>query len=50
VFGWWWLDLIAALLVAGLAVKEGLETWRGEGCCAAPAMATPAACHDDCCA
>jgi divalent metal cation (Fe/Co/Zn/Cd) transporter len=32
-FGWWWLDPIAALLVAGIAVKEGRETWRGEGCC-----------------
>jgi divalent metal cation (Fe/Co/Zn/Cd) transporter len=50
VFGWWWLDPIAALFIAGVAVKEGLETWRGEGCCAAPTMATPAAWHDDCCA
>jgi divalent metal cation (Fe/Co/Zn/Cd) transporter len=33
-FGWWWLDPIAALLVAGIAVKEGRETWRGDGCCA----------------
>jgi divalent metal cation (Fe/Co/Zn/Cd) transporter len=32
-FGWWWLDPIAALLVAGIAVREGRETWRGEGCC-----------------
>jgi divalent metal cation (Fe/Co/Zn/Cd) transporter len=49
VFGWWWLDPIAALFIAGVAVKEGLETWRGERCCAAPAMAMPAACQDDCC-
>jgi divalent metal cation (Fe/Co/Zn/Cd) transporter len=47
-FGWW-LDPIAALFIVGVAVKEGLETWQGEGCCAAPAMATPAACHDDRC-
>jgi divalent metal cation (Fe/Co/Zn/Cd) transporter len=33
-FGWWWLDPIAALLIAGIAIREGLETWRGEGCCA----------------
>jgi divalent metal cation (Fe/Co/Zn/Cd) transporter len=32
-FGWWWLDPIAALLVAGIAVKEGRETWRGDACC-----------------
>lgn len=35
-FGLWWLDPIAALVVAGVAVREGLETWRGEArseCC-----------------
>jgi divalent metal cation (Fe/Co/Zn/Cd) transporter len=47
--GWWWLDPIAALLVAGVATREGLETWRGEGCCAAPALAPAAGCTDDCC-
>jgi divalent metal cation (Fe/Co/Zn/Cd) transporter len=35
-FGWWWLDPAAALLIAAVAVREGVETWRGEGCCAAP--------------
>jgi divalent metal cation (Fe/Co/Zn/Cd) transporter len=30
--GWWWLDPIAALAIAGLAVREGLESWRGESC------------------
>jgi divalent metal cation (Fe/Co/Zn/Cd) transporter len=33
-FGWWWLDPIAALLVAAVAFKEGRGAWRGEGCCA----------------
>jgi divalent metal cation (Fe/Co/Zn/Cd) transporter len=32
-FGLWWLDPLAAFVVAGLAVKEGLESWRGEACC-----------------
>jgi divalent metal cation (Fe/Co/Zn/Cd) transporter len=31
-FGLWWLDPVAALVVAGVAVKEGRESWRGEGC------------------
>lgn len=31
--GWWWLDPLAALLIATVAVREGLETWQGEGCC-----------------
>ena len=46
-FGWWWLDPIAALVIGGVAVREGLETWRGEGCCATPALARPR-CHDEC--
>jgi divalent metal cation (Fe/Co/Zn/Cd) transporter len=31
-FGLWWLDPVAALVVAGVAVREGIETWRGRGC------------------
>jgi divalent metal cation (Fe/Co/Zn/Cd) transporter len=32
-FGLWWLDPVAALVVAGVAVREGRQSWRGEGCC-----------------
>jgi divalent metal cation (Fe/Co/Zn/Cd) transporter len=49
-FGAWWLDPLAALLIAGVAVREGLETWRGEGCCAAGPDLRRDACEDDCCA
>jgi divalent metal cation (Fe/Co/Zn/Cd) transporter len=52
-FGWWWLDSIAALVIAAVAVREGIQTWRGEGCCAAPELTPRAAagsCNDDCCA
>jgi divalent metal cation (Fe/Co/Zn/Cd) transporter len=28
--GWWWADPIAALGIAGLAVREGHEAWEGE--------------------
>jgi divalent metal cation (Fe/Co/Zn/Cd) transporter len=31
-FGWWWLDPIAALAIAAVAVREGIETWRGDDC------------------
>ncbi|MGH3117984.1 MAG: cation transporter [Gaiellales bacterium] len=31
--GLWWLDPAAALVVSAVAVKEGRESWRGEGCC-----------------
>jgi divalent metal cation (Fe/Co/Zn/Cd) transporter len=33
-FGLWWLDPTAALVVAAVALKEGRASWRGEGCCA----------------
>jgi divalent metal cation (Fe/Co/Zn/Cd) transporter len=29
-FGWWWADPLAALTIVPLAVREGLEGWRGE--------------------
>jgi divalent metal cation (Fe/Co/Zn/Cd) transporter len=32
--GWWWLDPLAALVVAGVAVHEGRAAWRGDACCA----------------
>ena len=48
-FGWWWLDPIAAFMVAGIALKEGLQTWRGEGCCAAPDFTPSTACDSECC-
>ena len=31
--GWWWADPGAALVIAAVAVREGRESWRGEGCC-----------------
>ena len=32
VLGWWWLDPVVALGIAGLAVREGVEAWHGEEC------------------
>lgn len=31
-FGWWWLDPLAGLAIAALAVREGREAWRGKAC------------------
>jgi divalent metal cation (Fe/Co/Zn/Cd) transporter len=31
--GWWWADPAAALAIAAVAAREGIESWRGEGCC-----------------
>lgn len=50
--GWWWADPLAAVAIAGFAVREGLEAWKGDACC------TPVTrlvgdqdphCDDDCC-
>lgn len=35
-FGWAWADPIAALAIAAVAVREGIEAWKGDACCAAP--------------
>ncbi|GAB3531885.1 cation transporter [Arthrobacter tecti] len=35
-FGWAWADPIAALVIAGWAIKEGREAWKGDACCANP--------------
>ena len=31
--GWSWADPVAGLVIAAMAVREGLEAWRGDGCC-----------------
>jgi divalent metal cation (Fe/Co/Zn/Cd) transporter len=30
--GWWWADPAAALVIAGVAAREGRESWKGESC------------------
>ena len=45
--GAWWLDPVVGLLIAGVAVKEGVEAWRGEGCCVGSPL--DGFCDDDCC-
>jgi divalent metal cation (Fe/Co/Zn/Cd) transporter len=41
-FGWSWADPIAALVIAGIALREGINAWRGDGCCTPPAGSTSA--------
>ena len=33
VFGWWWADPVAGLIMAPIIVKEGIEALRGKPCC-----------------
>jgi len=39
--GWWWADPIAAMVIAGVAAREGLEAWRGDTC------ASPHGCREE---
>jgi divalent metal cation (Fe/Co/Zn/Cd) transporter len=32
-FGAWWADPAAALVIAAVAAREGREAWKGEDCC-----------------
>jgi divalent metal cation (Fe/Co/Zn/Cd) transporter len=47
--GWWWADPVAALVIAGVAVREGREARRGEACCTAPPATGADGCSDGCC-
>lgn len=54
--GWAWADPLAGLVIAGVAVREGLDAWRGEGCCAVDhadvlrgTAAEVESCDDGCC-
>lgn len=44
VLGWWWADPAVGLVVAALAVREGLEAWRGETCGCVPVLDEDVAC------
>jgi divalent metal cation (Fe/Co/Zn/Cd) transporter len=36
--GWWWADAVAGLVIAGFAVREGIEAWRGDACATSVGM------------
>ena len=46
--GAWWLDPVVGLAIAGVAVREGVDAWRGEGCCVSSPL-DGAGFADDCC-
>lgn len=52
--GWAWADSVAALVIAVVAVREGIEAWRGDACCATPVSVLTGetnldTCKDGCC-
>ncbi|MFH8252697.1 cation transporter [Microbacterium sp. B2969] len=36
--GWWWADAVAGLVIAGFAIREGIEAWRGDACATSVGM------------
>ena len=50
--GWSWADPLAGLVIAAVAIKEGREAWRGEGCCAPvdASKCSDVGCVEQCCA
>jgi divalent metal cation (Fe/Co/Zn/Cd) transporter len=55
--GWGWADPLAGLIIAGVATREGIQAWKGEGCCSPTAAAgtdtencgCSIGCSDACC-
>ena len=47
--GWGWADPIAGLVIAAVAVREGIQAWNGEGCCSPVAGGGDSTCTDGCC-
>jgi divalent metal cation (Fe/Co/Zn/Cd) transporter len=54
-FGWWWADPVAALVIGAVAARESVRAWRGDdrSCCAPLVLdVAPLAgggCADTCC-
>lgn len=46
-FGWWWADAVAGLVIAGFAIREGIEAWRGDACATSVGMLLESGRDDD---
>jgi divalent metal cation (Fe/Co/Zn/Cd) transporter len=47
-FGWWWADPVAGLVMIPIIVREGVEGLRGETCCESH-LAADSCEHNACC-
>jgi divalent metal cation (Fe/Co/Zn/Cd) transporter len=48
-FGWSWADPIAGLVIAAVAVREGLEAWQGRNCCGPTSLTETPCGSTQCC-
>lgn len=46
--GWSWADPVAALVIAVIATKEGINAWKGDTCCATPSTRETVTAQHDC--
>jgi divalent metal cation (Fe/Co/Zn/Cd) transporter len=46
--GWSWADPVAALVIAVIATKEGINVWKGDTCCAIPSTTRTVAAQNHC--
>lgn len=46
-FGWWWADAVAGLVIAAFAVREGIEAWKGDACATSVGMILEDEHHDE---
>ncbi|WP_433677483.1 cation diffusion facilitator family transporter [Microbacterium gorillae] len=37
-FGWWWADAVAGLVIAAFAIREGIDAWQGDACATSVGM------------
>lgn len=37
-FGWWWADPLAGLVIVAFAIREGIEAWKGDACATSVGM------------
>lgn len=47
-WGWWWADAVAGLVIAVIAAREGVLALRGEGCCTGLQGPAGGYCDGDC--
>jgi divalent metal cation (Fe/Co/Zn/Cd) transporter len=46
--GWSWADPTAAIVIAVIAINEGINAWKGDTCCPTPTSTTTVAVQDHC--
>jgi divalent metal cation (Fe/Co/Zn/Cd) transporter len=46
--GWWWADPVVGLVIVALALREGVDAWRGQACTCVPSPQAATSCDEAC--